>query len=208
MSLRVVGAGLPRTGTTSLKATLEQLLGGPCYHMFELMERVDEDGARWWAALNGELDQLDGLLDGWVAAVDWPASILWNELAERHPDALVILSHRGDSATWWKSADATVWEAMRRNLDSDNAMLKEFNHSMRREAGLGDDWADESVARAWYDAHMQTVVDTIPADHLLVWQPSDGAAPIAERLGLEVPDGPAIHANTTAEFRERGKFDE
>jgi hypothetical protein len=36
MTLRVVGAGLARTGTASLKLALEQLLGGPCYHMFEL----------------------------------------------------------------------------------------------------------------------------------------------------------------------------
>ena len=33
MSLRVVGAGLPRTGTRSLKEALEHLLGGRCYHM-------------------------------------------------------------------------------------------------------------------------------------------------------------------------------
>ena len=70
MGLRVVGAGLPRTGTTSLKGTLELLLGGRCYHMVELGERVEEDGPRWWSALNGEPDVLDGLLADWVAAVD------------------------------------------------------------------------------------------------------------------------------------------
>jgi hypothetical protein len=30
--LRVIGAGMPRTGTTSMKAALEQLGFGPCYH--------------------------------------------------------------------------------------------------------------------------------------------------------------------------------
>lgn len=33
MGLRIVGAGLPRTGTSSLRLALEQLLGGRCYHM-------------------------------------------------------------------------------------------------------------------------------------------------------------------------------
>src|SRR5205809_537809 len=33
MPLRVVGAGLGRTGTHSLKVALEQLLGEPCYPM-------------------------------------------------------------------------------------------------------------------------------------------------------------------------------
>ena len=36
MSLQVIGAGLGRTGTTSLREALEQLLGGHCYHMLEV----------------------------------------------------------------------------------------------------------------------------------------------------------------------------
>ena len=36
MSLRVVGAGLGRTGTVSLKLALEKLLDAPCYHMMEV----------------------------------------------------------------------------------------------------------------------------------------------------------------------------
>lgn len=31
--MQVIGAGLGRTGTLSLKYALEELLGGPCYHM-------------------------------------------------------------------------------------------------------------------------------------------------------------------------------
>ena len=207
MGLRVVGAGLPRTGTTSLKATLEQLLGGRCYHMAELGQRVEHDGPLWWSALNGDPDQLDELLAGWDAAVDWPASIFWRELADHHPDAPVILSRRSDSAAWWRSADETVWEVMRRVSTGDDTRMREFQVSMRRAAGLGDDWDDEAVARAWYDAHNAAVVEAIPPERLLVWQPSDGPAPIAERLGLPTPDGPAIHANTTAEFRTNTNLD-
>ncbi len=36
MALQVVGAGLGRTGTASLKVALEELLGAPCYHMTEV----------------------------------------------------------------------------------------------------------------------------------------------------------------------------
>ena len=52
MSLWVVGAGLGRTGTTSLKAALEQLLGGPCYHMLEVRERPADPDA-WGDAYEG-----------------------------------------------------------------------------------------------------------------------------------------------------------
>jgi len=36
VALRIVGAGLGRTGTPSLKLALEQLIGGACYHMAEV----------------------------------------------------------------------------------------------------------------------------------------------------------------------------
>ena len=34
--LKVIGAGFGRTGTSSLKAALEELGFGPCYHMYEV----------------------------------------------------------------------------------------------------------------------------------------------------------------------------
>ena len=42
MGLKVIGAGLGRTGTMSLKIALEKLLGGPCYHMVKLFEHLEE----------------------------------------------------------------------------------------------------------------------------------------------------------------------
>ena len=37
MPLEVVGAGVGRTGTASLKMALEQLLEGRCHHMLEII---------------------------------------------------------------------------------------------------------------------------------------------------------------------------
>ena len=51
MALRVVGAGLGRTGTHSLKLALEQLLGGPCYHMIEVIGRP-QDVPLWQRAVD------------------------------------------------------------------------------------------------------------------------------------------------------------
>ena len=200
MSLRVIGAGLPRTGTTSLKSALEQLLGGPCYHMFEFFPRAKQDGALWWAALDGDLDALAKVTADWTAAVDWPASVLWRELAELHPEAPVVLSHRGDSATWWRSVDATVWETMR---TPSTGTIEAWNAKLRQTAGLGDDWDNEGAARAFYDQHMRTVVDTIDADRLLIWKASEGWEPLCAALDLPVPDGDFMHKNSTAEFVAR-----
>src|SRR5215208_7067540 len=69
MTLQVVGAGLGRTGTVSLKGALERLLGGPCYHMVEVFSHLDDHVPRWHAAVRGEPVDWEGLLGGYRAAV-------------------------------------------------------------------------------------------------------------------------------------------
>jgi len=41
MALKVIGTGFGRTGTNSLKVTLEHLGLGPCHHMYELRDNPD-----------------------------------------------------------------------------------------------------------------------------------------------------------------------
>ena len=205
---RVIGAGLPRTGTSSLKAGLEQLLDGPCYHMFELGQRREADGVRWVQALRGDRAELEAVLDGWAGAVDWPASILWREMAEQFPDATVVLSHRGSADAWWTSADVTVWEAMRRTEAGDDDVLRSFNRLMRRAASLPQEgWDDPAIAKAWYEQHYRDVVDVIPAERLVIWEPTDGWEPLCTALNLPVPEVPFGHHNSTADFRAQAGFD-
>jgi len=51
VTIQLVGAGLGRTGTHSLKLALEKLLGGTCHHM---MEVTDAQGPTWHGAFTGE----------------------------------------------------------------------------------------------------------------------------------------------------------
>ena len=69
--MKVIGAGFGRTGTMSLKAALERLGYGPCYHMIDLLESP-ERAPGWRAAAEGEEVDWDSLLDGYEATVDWP----------------------------------------------------------------------------------------------------------------------------------------
>jgi len=55
-SLMVVGAGLGRTGTTSLKNALEILLPGKCYHMEETLKYRDGACQKWVDFLGQRLD--------------------------------------------------------------------------------------------------------------------------------------------------------
>ena len=104
MTLRVVGAGLPRTGTASLTVALEQLLGGRVAHMSTIPGHPFNLGPGWDQALAGETPDWAQLFDGYTAAVDWPASMFWRELSDAYPAALVLLSVRDRAESWWQSA--------------------------------------------------------------------------------------------------------
>ncbi len=93
MALKVVGAGVGRTGTLSLKTGLEQLIGEPCYHMLEVITHPDHV-APWREAAEGGTVDWAKLLDGYGATSDFPACLFWPEILEANPDAVVVLSTR------------------------------------------------------------------------------------------------------------------
>ncbi len=199
MVLRVVGAGLGRTGTHSLKLALERLQGQPCYHMLEVFGRPADVGAWHAAALGGSPDWAR-LLEGYGAIVDWPGAAFWRDLADANPDALVLLSTRDGAATWWTSASSTIFEALDRPLpvamegfqDMVSALLD--RHFTPR-------WRDREEAMAAYERHNDDVRASLAPDRLLEWQPGDGWGPLAAALGVPVPEEPFPHANSTAEAR-------
>jgi hypothetical protein len=211
VTLRVIGAGLPRTGTRSLKAALERLLGGSCYHMAEL--RVEHAGA-WRDAIDGRTPDWDEVLAGYMAAVDWPASWMWRELADAFPEAVVLLSHRDSAATWYTSVENTVMQPMVRIAkfaDPQHVAAGEEWRPQWRDAkpehlvALGELFSrlasriagDRGTAMAFYESHLAEVRATIPSRRLLEWQPTDGWEPLCAALDLPVPDEPFPHENST-----------
>ena len=55
-----------------------------------------------------------------------------------------------------------------------------------------------AVMNRWNDA----VKSTVPADRLLVWDPSEGWEPLCGFLEVDVPDDPLPRLNDTMSFRE------
>jgi hypothetical protein len=190
MGLLVVGAGLPRTGTRSLKEALEILLNGPCYHMQEVFSNLDHVPV-WRRALAGDSTDWNHLLEGYVAAVDWPASAFWRELSAANPQALVILSTRARPRTWWRSADRTILPGARLTQPAD---LRGWQRLFREllEARLIPDWSDESAADDAYDRHNERVRASAPP-RFLEWQATQGWEPLCRALGVPVPDRPFPH---------------
>ena len=199
MGLQVIGAGLGRTGTTSLKLALEELLGGRCYHMLEVRERAGDPDA-WGDAYEGRPPDWRGFFGGYVAAVDWPSAPFWRELSEAFPDAPIILSAR-DVDSWWQSASSTIFIAVATYFAPDAPADGWTRMGRGMMSTFTPAWQDETRAKAAYLAYNDHVRATAPADRLVEWSPSDGWGPICSALGLDAPDRPFPHVNTTAEAR-------
>jgi hypothetical protein len=197
MTLRVIGAGVGRTGTTSLQAALEMLLEGRCYHMHEVFPRPD-DIPQWHQAALGNMPDWPALFSDWVAAIDWPAAAYWEELATAFPDALIILSYR-DPESWWKSVSSTIFPA---SMEAEDSPWRRMVWDMLKHR-FTDDVENRAAVVAAYEAHNAHVRATAPANRLLQWQASDGWGPLCVALGLAVPAAEFPHINSTADFKER-----
>ncbi|MGB3292520.1 MAG: sulfotransferase family protein, partial [Phormidesmis sp.] len=148
--LKVVGAGLGRTGTKSLKLALERLLGKPCYHMAEVFFH-SEHIPLWQAASQGESIDWSVVFNGYVATVDWPSSSFWLELSTIYADSLVILSHR-DADSWWQSASSTIFPRIRKLEGEWCSMMNElFEHRFTTNT------ADRSACVEAFNQHNELV---------------------------------------------------
>lgn len=194
MTLRLVGAGLPRTGTESLRSALTTLLDAPCYHLREIPGHPYDLGAQWTAALAGGEPDWDVVFDGYAAAVDWPASLFWREIAAVYPDALVLLSTRADVETWLDSMEATVLPVARAVAPQDWIGGRGVAVMMERFTGTTE-WDDRAVLRAAHDVWVADVRAVADPARLVEWRPGDGWRPLCDALGVDVPDRPFPWAN-------------
>lgn len=191
--MQVVGAGLGRTGTTSLKTAVELLLEGPCYHGSDLLQR-QQDLPVWADAVQGEQVVWDSLFDGFVGCVDWPGAAVWQEMADAYPDAIVVLSTR-DPEKWWQSCQETAFKILqhRERFDPDNPWRVLWDVIL--EETFTTEIDDRDAAMAAYERHNAEVRATAPPDRFLEWRVEDGWEPLCEALEVPVPDVPFPNLN-------------
>ncbi|GLU35610.1 sulfotransferase family protein [Trinickia caryophylli] len=185
MSLKVIGAGLGRTGTLSLKLALEHIGFGPCYHAMEIGATLRRSLPLWLDAIHGEPDW-DAIFDGYAATVDYPACCFWPVLLARFPDARVILSVR-DADGWFDSVQETIFSPRGANplFGTAGRALSEF---LRRD--FGERIADRAFMTDYFRRWNQAVVDSVPAEQLLVFPAEAGWEPLCAFLGVPVPNVP------------------
>jgi hypothetical protein len=212
--MKLIGAGMPRTGTLTQKMALEMLGLGPCYHMVDVLTDLDQ-ATLWEQALDGGSPWPE-IFDGYQSTVDWPGGYFYRELADFYPEAKFLLSVREPDA-WERSMRQTVWavrhgESLIRLLSSAQAHV---NPRWRGFLEMIDRliWEGEGTFASGH-AEPQQLIDTmirhdeevkrnVPPERLLVWSVGEGWEPLCEFLELPVPDVPFPHINDRKEFLNR-----
>lgn len=213
MGLKVIGAGFGRTGTLSLKFALEKLGFDKCYHMMEI-PLVPEHIPLWRAAAAGQSVDWESLFEGYQAAVDWPSCNFWRQQLQVFPEAKVILTRR-DPEQWYSSVMHTIWlssEQGRMDL-ADAEMTELVEHEGRDRIKMvyeviwdgvfGLRMEDKKHVMQCFERHNQSVINSVPAEQLLVIEPGDGWSPLCEFLQVEVPDAEYPRINSKGDFQKR-----
>jgi hypothetical protein len=201
MSIQVIGAGLGRTGTLSLKAALEELGFAKCYHPLEVFASMDQ--ARTWdAAARGEPVDWDRLFAGYRATVDLPGCMFYRELLAKYPEAKVILTVR-DPERWYDSVRQTIhllgntfpkWTVLL--LSPRMRVLQRMLDRLRDRMFRGR-FEDRAFAIEVFNRHNEQVRRDVPADRLLAMRSARAGARSARSSRCPSPRGSRSRTSTT-----------
>lgn len=196
MALKVIGAGLGRTGTLSLKLALEHLGFGPCYHMSEVLAGVRRNLPLWLEAGRGRPDW-DAIFGGFASTTDYPGCTYWRELAAYYPDAKVVLSTR-DPNSWFDSVSNTIFHPDHLAAFI-GAEMDEFSRGIIVDV-FGDRIGDRAFMTDYFRRWEAEVTAALPAERLLVHRSKDGWEPLCAFLGVPVPAEPYPRVNSTEDM--------
>jgi len=214
MSIKIIGAGLPRTGTNTLKQSLETLGYTKTYHMKNLI--VNPDNLHYWLSLeNNETPNWDELYEGYQGTVDFPAYAWYKEHMVQYPEAKVIMTVRPFEG-WYASIQSTVWQAGPQTVPEKITMMTKllFNPRLREvikcvklakrmifAKHLQGKFADKAFAEKVFNQHMEDVKAHVPPEKLLVYNVRDGWGPLCNFLDVPEPAEPLPHLNKRENFK-------
>jgi len=223
--IRVIGAGLGRTGTKSLQAALD-ILGYNTYH-FPLPEH-----SRAWAAFASGTGSAEAAIqtavdDGYDATCDQPMADVYTEQLDMFPQAKVILTVRDTPEKWassWRVLTEFIaiqerpfsifpfypsfiqwipfmkdWKKMRDIMGVHFGLKR--GELIRGYVDHPEGWLEEQ-----YNNHNDAVKNHVPKDRLLVFNVKEGWEPLCEFLGQDVPSIDFPNVNESAELRRVTKI--
>lgn len=197
--MNVIGTGVGRTGTYSLRIALNQLGFGPCYHMEEVLKNASAQVPLWAEAVDGNQDWT-AIYSGYESAVDWPTAGFFRELFKEYPRARFVLTQR-DPENWADSFGATIYKLLSGRDQAPPTMHAwlDMSKGVISRTGFPPGLDRDGLVEA-FKAHNEAVKDTIPASQLLVYAIKDGWEPLCTFLDVPVPDEPFPRTNDRSEF--------
>ncbi len=203
--MKVIGASFGRTGTMSLKVALLQLGFGPCLHMVDFFGLPDR-AQLFLDAYQGKPVDIDDLFAGYESSVDWPGNVFYKQALEAYPDLKVIHTTR-DPESWYTSVKNTIYPAAVELKQSPSFAADPTAQMVDAVVWEGDfhgKFDDKALTLEAYRRHNDEIVNSVPADRLLIFDVKEGWDPLCRFLGVSVPDGvPFPRANDTASFNQR-----
>lgn len=220
--LLVIGAGIGRTGTLSLKMALEIIFKKPCYHMDQIINKHPEH-VRMWSQLFDLMEQdpeahlpedlVREIFRGYQATTDNPGCTIYKQLMKIYPQAKVILTTR-DPQTWIQSVRATVrprkpifqpgllgW--LKARLVFPAGFPHMLDQTLSLSLGQNVDFDDDEQMIRGFIRWNEEVTRVVPTDRLLVFRVRDGWEPLCRFLNKPIPQEPFPHVNDRGEMQRR-----
>lgn len=201
MAINIIGVGVGRTGTYTLKLAINQLGFGPCHHMEEVLKNMDVQVSLWSEALKGNANW-SSIYDGFNSAVDWPTAGFYRELIKEYPTAKFILTERSPES-WADSFGSTIYKLVEGRDKAPEKMhnwLKMANEVITK-TGFPDGLDRDGLIKGFI-AHNKAVREAIPEDQLFTFQVKEGWEPLCKFLDVPVPNTPFPNTNNREEFWE------
>lgn len=220
MTIKIIGAGLGRTGTASTWEAFNILNFEKNYHMREVMVTGWNHVDLWIKAynhkLNGEIDEckkvLKHILDNYDTTLDYPGAIFYKELMDIYPEAKVVLTVRDDGYKWADSVNGsigmiiqyqdTLFHKLAALLGAQPPIkFNRMNKLLVDTDGLMIN-ADRQGLSNFHDDYNQKVIATIPSNRLLVFNVKQGWAPLCKFLNLPIPNIEYPRVNSSQNFQK------
>jgi len=203
--MKVIYAGFPKTGTTTMNAALTEL-GFTCYDFLENGYYLNEE----WEKITlegGTVEDFRKMYENVDACMDTPCCFFWEEILEAFPDAKIIFGKRKSEDEWWRSLrnQMLVNSDIRLRLMSwlSPTFSKMCNHGINiSRACFGVFYTNfyslcdnELLFKKAYRMHNDYLLKNAPKDKLLVINFEDGWEPLCKFLNVPVPNTPFPHTN-------------
>lgn len=222
--IKVIVAGLGRTGTMSMQAALD-ILGYKTYHMAQFLENHSHP-ALWRQYSEGRLtsQELFGNITelGFNATMDNPMCDVFEEQMRLFPNAKVILTKHPKGAAGLSKSFTTLMEMVQiqsapfswtfpnflsfipffQDINAVRCMMGTITMDLEP-CALTYNWQNKSPGwlEKQYAAHNARVVAAVPSDDLLHFSVTDGWESLCNFLDFPVPDVPFPKKNDAGSIK-------